>query len=175
QGLAPFRAFWPIPRARRQKEAPSSSEESSQASPKGQRGNPGREAEPCQAVTRRAAGHQQRGRTKRPSGSAARAEAPRASWERERLRWRVLVEPRDDAPRLVLADWLEENGASWERRMGWFARSQVFGPFDLRVSGLQHPRGVRAAVRAFKAMGIGHELARAHWLGVEALTFRRGF
>src|SRR5262249_3013946 len=70
-----FEPSGPSP-ARGQKEARRSSEESSQASPKGQRGNPGRKAEPCQAVPRRAAGHQQRGRTKRPSGSAAGAEMP---------------------------------------------------------------------------------------------------
>src|SRR5262245_3126030 len=116
-----------------------------------------------------------RPRKARPRASAVEEELPRASWERERLRWRVLVEPRDDAPWLVLADWLEENGSSRERRMGWFVRSQLLGPCDVRASGLQQPRGVRAAVRAFKAMGLGHELARAHWLGVEALNLRRGF
>src|SRR5262245_54423745 len=115
-----------------------------------------------------------RTRKSRQRTSAAGAGTPRASWGRERIRWLVLTQPLDEAPRLILADWLEENGERWERRMAGFIRCQVAGPCDVRVGGLQHPRGVRTAVRAFKPMGLAHELARLHWLGVEAATFRRG-
>jgi hypothetical protein len=51
---------------------------------------------------------------------------------------------------------------------------QLAGAFELRVGGLAHPRGARTAVQAFKPLGLAHELARLHWLGVRAATFRRG-
>src|SRR5262249_1930057 len=115
-----------------------------------------------------------RTRKSRQSRRAAGAGTPRASWGRERIRWLVLTQPLDDAPRLVLADWLEENGERWERRMAGVIRSQIARPSDVRVGGLQHPRGARAGVKAFRQLGLPHELARLHWLGVEAATFRRG-
>src|SRR5262245_28852191 len=100
--------------------------------------------------------------------SVAGVVTPRASWERERLRWGVLEEPDEDAPRLVLADWLEEDG---EDGLAGFIRGQVAAPLELSVGGL-HAGAAGPIMQALAPLGLADEVRRLAWLGVEVAVFR---
>ena len=42
------------------------------------------------------------------------------------LRWAILEDPIDDAPRLIYADWLEETGDEWDARLAEVIRLEVW-------------------------------------------------
>src|SRR5262249_37597306 len=91
--------------------------------------------------------------------------------EEERLLRAVLEAPDDDAPRLVYADWLEDNGD--EHRRGWaeFIREQcpVF----------REPLGPRELRKAQSRLGNLFQQHGADWVGphirVGPDDFHRGF
>jgi uncharacterized protein (TIGR02996 family) len=86
----------------------------------------------------------------------------------------ILARPEDDGPRLIYADWLEENGGPAERARAEFIRVQFalhnLPAYDPRRAQLEeHERNLRLAHEAVWVAPL-RELG-----GVGAWVFRRGF
>lgn len=78
------------------------------------------------------------------------------------------AEPEDDAPRLILADWLEENG---ETERAAFIRHQVLRP---EVAEVEHSHIHRWA-EPWERLGDEIRASRASGAGLYSLEFQRGF
>lgn len=91
----------------------------------------------------------------------------------------VLRGPAEDAPRLVLADWLQENG---DELWAEFIRVQI--AISIELTGRLWPRGIGVGPiydRERQLLSVIHDVTRDKWrdgngeLWWEAWRFRRGF